>query len=252
MDKTAFILVGIIVLLVSSVSPAHATADWQETFDVEDALDDWDITHGDFDIQDGFLIGSSDCWTEPGYPYCLNSMWKNHTAITGTWSLDVNFDDSERFLFFYFIGLEITPDTCGCHPEYGYILIINEQVQGKTVNLAYRGGDQRGIVQSHSLTTEQQSGWLHFVITRTEVGRMVVCLNGSRILDYTNNKITTSEYINIHVTPDVKLDNVQFNDSIEFECTTITTTTESAPSWTPIIVIMSLTVLLFRKRMKQC
>ncbi|MFX0207224.1 MAG: hypothetical protein ACFFDT_14645 [Candidatus Hodarchaeota archaeon] len=258
MDKTAFILIGTIVLLVSSISPAHATDNWQETFDGDDWLDDWWVTQGNFTVQDGFL-NASGCSPHPLLGTCINSMWKNYTAVTGTWSLDVNFDDSERFFFFYFMGLEITPDVCKCHPEYGFILIINEQSHGKKVHLAYRAvnPDERGIVVSHSLTTEQQSGWLHFDIIRTEVGRMVICLNDTLIMDFTNNNFTSSEYINIHVTRGVKLDNIKYNDSIEFDCTATTTeeaTTASSggstPSWTPIIVILSFAVVLLGKRMK--
>ena len=134
--KSHFIfLFSIFVIITISVLAkpycVNASLVWEDTFDDASSLNNWWISHGNFTVQDGFLNGSSDCWTETGYPYCLNSMWKNHTAVTGTWSLDVNFDDSTRFLFFYFMGLEITPDTCGCHPEYGYILIINEPSQGK-------------------------------------------------------------------------------------------------------------------------
>ncbi|MFX1512323.1 MAG: hypothetical protein ACFFCQ_07040 [Promethearchaeota archaeon] len=211
------IITLLVISLLSKPDSVNAALVWEETFIDESYLENWWISHGNFTVQDGFLNGSSDCWSKEGYPYCINSMWKNHTAVTGTWSLDVNFDDSERFLFFYFMGLDITPDVCGCHPEYGFILIINERTQGKKVNIAYRAVDpkDRGIKRNYSLTTEQLSGWLHFDITRTEVGRMVVYLNGSLILDYTNNNFTTSEHVNIHVTEGVKLDNIKYSDSID-------------------------------------
>jgi len=113
------------------------------------------------------------------------------------------------------MGLDETFD--GSHPEYGYILIINAETGDEKAKLAYRAVEpsERGIVQSHNLTIEEQSGWLHFDITRSENGRMKVFLNGSTILDYTDSNHTSSETINIQVTPGVRLDNIKYSNSID-------------------------------------
>ena len=113
------------------------------------------------------------------------------------------------------MGLDETFD--GSHPEYGYILIVNAEIDVNRVNLAYRAVEpsERGIVDTHDLTIEEQSGWLHFDITRSENGRMKVFLNGSTILDYADSNHTSSETINIQVTPGVRLDNIKYSNSID-------------------------------------
>jgi energy-converting hydrogenase Eha subunit F len=240
------VLFGILVLLGPRISPAHATDGWLTTFDTEGSLDGWEITHGNFTWENGALVGSENCYS-PNQYFCGNALWRNSTAITGTWSFDIlQPENLEKLSIIYYVGISVTPD--GFHPEQGYTLVLFES----KIQINYRySNDDRGPLDVYEPAEGLDDwGWMHFDITRDEAGHINAYLNGTHILAGTDTYFTYSEAINIQVEPGARLDNIAYSSSIDPPTSPPSATTEDSPSWTSVVSILSLaTLLVFRKRM---
>jgi hypothetical protein len=214
LKQQVMILFGVLILLLSNISSVNATNIWETTFDDGSSLDDWFITHGNFsvDTKHRVLVSSADCWTHPFPPNrCANSLWRNHSTVTGTWSFDLMSPESEIIgTFFMFVGQSTCGGVCdGSHPDVGYVLIILPDNKIQLVILP-----ERSTLQEYQHASDLE-GWLHFKITREESGRMQVYLNSANIIDVTDTEITTSESINFTLEPGAQLDNITYSDSIE-------------------------------------
>ncbi|MHA2319648.1 MAG: hypothetical protein ACXAC6_18065, partial [Candidatus Hodarchaeales archaeon] len=155
-----------LVLIVISASVAvrgntESEIGWEDTFDTEDSLDDWEISHGNFNVNEtqGTLVGGSDCYLEPYVNWCANYLWRNNTATTGTWSFDISFTEDFTFFIYYYVGISSTVD--GRHPTLGYSLLIFPSE-------IWIGSDN-GTLDSYSLEVGLD-GWQHFDIIRNETG----------------------------------------------------------------------------------
>jgi hypothetical protein len=106
---------------------------------------------------------------------------------------------------YYEVGIEHVSTSAG--KKYVYTLGKKVEAEfGMTETLdsyeGLEGADLTGTVH-------------HLAITRTEAGQMKVFLNGTLILEATDNEFTTPEYFSIEIEYDYAVDNVTVYDSIE-------------------------------------
>jgi hypothetical protein len=233
------ILISIILLFTSNILSVRTTVDWQETFDTIDSLKDWEVTHGNFTVENGVLIGAVACYNHP--TTCLNHLWRNSTAVTGTWSFEIFHPESLSWgSILYYTGIGL--DSGGSHPETGYTLIMLRS----EIKINYRySGTNRGTIDSYTLEDGINS-WMHFVLTRDETGQIDVYLNSTKILEGTHTGITTSEKINFQIEPYTLLDNITYSSSIDPPVSP-----ESSPSWTLLLSGGSFIAFLFLRKRKK-
>ncbi|MFW9997025.1 MAG: hypothetical protein ACFFD4_33590 [Candidatus Odinarchaeota archaeon] len=215
-------LVVMFLTLGVAVSAGADTIGWESTFDTVDSLDDWVISHGNCTVDEaqGTLVGGADCYS--GGSVCLSYLWRNSTAMTGTWSFDILLPGNATFFIFYYVGISAIAD--GSHPEAGYTFII----QPPEIKINYRySSSNRGNLDSH-VPADGIVGWQHFDIARNDAGKIWVCLNGTKILEATDTYHTSSEKINIQLEPGVRMDNISYKPEVSDPTTTTTTTSTIA------------------------
>jgi hypothetical protein len=240
----SFFTVLMLILISIPISVrANAVIAWEDTFDTENSLQDWEISHGNYSVDEaeGVLVGSVDCYYDSGFDWCANYLWRDSTASTGTWSFDILLPENFAFFFFYYVGISAIAD--GRHPDAGYTFIMNPS----EIKINYRySSSNRGNLDTYVLT-DSVDGWQHFDITRNETGHIWVLLNGTKILNALDQFHTSSESINIQAEPRTRLDNITYSPLDPNP----TSTQEISPSWTLMVVIMSITALQITQKKKR-
>jgi hypothetical protein len=232
-----FSFLMLIIFSITIRGRADAGIGWEDTFDTIDSLDDWEVSHGNYTVDEaqGVLVGSADCYLEPGPNWCANYLWRNSTASTGTWSFDIILPETFLFFIYYYVGISSTAD--GRHPTSGYSLLIFPSE-------IWIGSDN-GTLDSYTLV-DSLDGWQHFDIIRTETGHIQAFLNGTNILNGINTVHTFSEKINIQVEPETKLDNIIYSP----EASISTTTTTASTNFSSVVILLGSSGILVYVRKK--
>lgn len=205
----SLVCLGILVLMCSLAfvaGPCSATEVWSEDFD-DPSLDGW-VADANTIVVDGTLRGSRS--TEVYRPCNLTS---------GTWSFDVldignwRMDDRPG-LYVYFMSsdpdagtqitysLRITQGTTSTGLKYIYA--ITKMDGFATVTLASADGIENSVLK----------GTLHHIkIARTASGHMSVFVNGTLIVEATDNEISTSDCFRIILGYDYAIDNIVVDDA---------------------------------------
>ncbi len=257
-----FLLMGMVI--IPAITRADSDFDWVETFESSDSLNDWDISHGNYTVNEtlGTLVSGADYYHTyaGGRDWYLNYIWRNSTPITGKWSFDLFLPSNFTFFIFYYVGISAIAD--GSHPEAGYTFIINPT----DIRINYRYASNNAGNLDSIVLPDDFDGWHHFDINRNQTGHIWVLLNGTNILNGIDTYHTHSERINIQTEQGAMLDNISYvgipsddtdttttTDATSQVSSTVTTdtTSQSSPFLTPIFCLLSLIVFpIFRRRSK--
>jgi len=208
---------------------------------------------------DDFEDGNLDGWTEN--LNCIVSggrmkgsqahaeIQRASTTTSGTWSFDLH-DVGEFATTAYYLTVVFKGSDPDVYPHEYYALKIIHTSAGDNLRYVYYLDKKVEGLETHlasydGLLADDLRGTLHQIsISRTEVGEMVVRLNGTAILESTDADVTTSEYFFIVFDYDWAIDNILVDDV-------------PTPAGIPLIflvvggagvVVVLLVVLVFLKR----
>ncbi len=214
--RTASGVTVVFLLCCIAFAPRHVVADllWSEPFE---NLDGWTAIERCYIDDNDCLRATTD----------IGRVYRESTLTSGTWMLDVvekgEWEPTGRFP-----REEVRISFMSTH----YTVVPWEYYQARIARISTSSGykyvyyldkkldvDEGGIVTLDSYEgiegTDLTGTVHHLAITRTEAGQMKVFLNGTPILEATNNEFTTPEYFSIEIEFDYAVDNVTVYDSIE-------------------------------------
>lgn len=214
--RTASGLTAVFLLCCIAFAPRHVVADllWSEPF--ED-LDEWTAIEKCYIDDDHCLRATTD----------IGRVYRESTLTSGTWMLDVvekgEWEPTRRFpkeevrIAFMSTHYTVVPwefyqariARISTSSGYKYVYYLDKKLESG------EGGIET-LDSYEGLEGADFTGTLHrLAITRTEAGQMKVFLNGTLILEATNNEFATPEYFSIEMEFDYAVDNVTVYDSIE-------------------------------------
>ena len=215
--RTASGAAVVFLLCCIAFAPQHVVADlvWSDDFD-DGNLDGWLVDEKCF-VDDNRLRATTD----------VARAYRESTQTSGTWMLDVidkgEWIGDERYAREgIWIGFMCTHYTA--LPLEYYDVAIERVSTASGKKYVYYIGKKSGAEGGAGETLDSYEGLEgadltgtvhHLAITRTEAGQMKVFLNGTLILEATNNEFTTPEYFSIWMEYDFAVDNVTVYDSIE-------------------------------------
>ncbi|MHA1946262.1 MAG: hypothetical protein ACXAC6_07200 [Candidatus Hodarchaeales archaeon] len=255
MKRISLVMLVIVVASASSLSSANTnTIVWSDNFD-DGNLDGWEIighewiTPASYDLWTGnasaannelWINGSGDFQTTAGYP----------SSIThGTWTFDVI---AKNFVWVSFASNNyVTNYSTSIGSDYTLVISYDSLQLWKRV-------DGVGTTLYSKAISGIAGHWQHVNITKDMSNRILVSINGTLRVNVTDDSLATSLHFKLITKEVAGLDNVTVSDftsptttETTVADTTTTTTAKSSPSWTPTLVLLSLTALpIFRKRMK--
>ncbi|MHA2328705.1 MAG: hypothetical protein ACXACR_09305 [Candidatus Hodarchaeales archaeon] len=226
-----FLLTPIVVATESRAGQTEII--WSDSFDNFDSLTNWEITHGNWTVDNGALV-VNECVNIPPMNICFGSIWRTQTQMTGTLSFDVLPTGLETFGFiFHFIGNGFIKN----HPYEGYVISLSKW---HDVSLDYTADGGYKETLAKYTPSESYDGWIHFDITRDQNGEMIFYVNNTQVLRTTHNLVTVSENISISAEVGVKFDNINFTSEIK---------PKPAPGFEVIVVVGTLILSVnLRKR----
>jgi hypothetical protein len=204
------VCLGILVLICSLATiaePCNATEVWSEDFDGDFPPDGWVIDAHTI-VVDGTLCGSD-----------AHEVYRACNLTCGTWSFDILdiggwSSGFQPAIYVYFMSshpetpertfycLRITQGTTSTGLKYIYA--ITKMDGEATVTLASGDGMERPDL----------SGTLHHIkVTRTAAGHMSVHVNGTLMVEATDNEISTSECFRLIFHHDYAIDNIVVDDA---------------------------------------
>ena len=209
--KISLLLLIFISLLLINTNTVRADGVWEYSFDDGDSLDDWDITYGNWTVDDGSLLATDQCENATSYEACISAIWHEQTSMTGNWSFDVLLSGQEKFgMLFFFIGNGVQENVPDYNPIQAYVIHLWHDYR---IDLDYVSFGSWQYYIDQYIPSSNLTGWIHFEITRDQDNEMVVYLNGSEIMRKTNSLISTSEYLHIQAEAGMRFDNFKFPKS---------------------------------------
>ncbi len=201
-----YALVALMCLLLLGPIACSATEVWSENFE-GDFPDGWVIDAMTI-VVDGTLRGS----------YCAE-VYRPCNLSCGTWSFDVRDIGGWQHqrlpgLFVYFIS---------SHPDEptrtSYWLRITQATTAAGLKYVYAirkmdGTTETTLASADGLERSSLKGVLHHIkVTRTAAGHMSVYVNGTLVVEATDNEISTSECFRILLNYDYAIDNIVADDA---------------------------------------
>lgn len=110
------------------------------------------------------------------------------------------------------------------------------------------------ITIAHKVQTDiqpREDGIHHINIRRNSTGTFTIERNSNVVMTLTDNDFTNSEYFNLVLWGEAKIDNIVVDDTWSGIKTTTDTSTTSSPSWTPLILALSLSILIIRRKTRE-
>lgn len=205
-DLAGYALVALMCLLLLGPIACSATEVWSDDFE-DGNLDGW-IGDASTFVVDGALCGSRS--TEVYRPCNLSC---------GAWSFDVRDIGGWQQaklpgLFVYFMSSH--PDT-PLRTSYWFRITQASTAAGLKYVYAIRKMDgtvETTLASADGLERSSLKGVLHHIkVTRTAAGHMSVYVNGTLVVEATDNGISTSECFRILLNYDYAIDNIVVDDA---------------------------------------
>ncbi len=202
------VILGLMCAVALGAVPCNATEVWSEDFD-DPSLDGW-AKDANAIVVDGTLRGS---YSTEVYRPCNLSC--------GAWSFDVLDIGGWRELWapgLYVYFMSSHPDE---FPRTSYCLRISQGTTAAGLKYIYAitkfdGFASVTLASGDGIEDSILKGTLqHIKIARTPSGHMSVFVNGTLILEATDNEISTSECFRIILGYDYAIDNIVVDDALD-------------------------------------
>lgn len=185
------IIVCFAVLLVGStfyVESGSTNTTWQDNFE-DHNLEDWIITRGVFSAEQKTL------WAFGTASATSNRAYHESNMTVGSWSFDILLKQNWMWRY-HPPAIRFMVDSLDDITWQGYVLDFYTLTRpiGPILAVYLRVRAETWDYLSHFEFDKPAHGWQSINIVRTQNGRITVNLNGSMIIDITDNSIITSNY----------------------------------------------------------
>jgi hypothetical protein len=204
--SAVLVMLGLMCTAALGGVPCDATEVWSDNFD-DGNLDGW-VADANTIVVDGTLRGSRA--TEVYRPCNLTSgTWSFDMLDIGNWIMDW-----EPGLYVYFMSTH--PDI---FPQMTYCLRVTHGTTSAGLKYLYaitrfNGESTVTLASGDGLEGPSLKGTLHHIkITRTAAGQMSVYVNGTLVMETTDNEISTSECFKMILGYDYAIDNIVVDDA---------------------------------------